>query len=623
MHPRRVHILNLFIAIMDFAEGKIIAEHYKLVKQLGRGSFGNVWLAHNLLADIDVAIKFYGTLDQNGLEEFRQEFKIAYKLRHPNLLNISHFDVYENCPYLVMPYCANGSVTNMIGKMDETEIWKFVADVSNGLAFLHTYRPPIIHQDIKPDNILMTSDGRYVITDFGISHSFRTKLSKTSNMEHSSGTLAYMGPERFSKKPIIVLASDIWALGATLYELMENTLLWEGMGGCAQLNGAALPDIEGNYSPALIRLVQACLAANTWERPTAEAIHAYATAYIQHDPLPQLCPEPDDPAEELEADTTSSSTQRYVQPSNGNSSGNEPTGHLYSPSHNTDYNPPYINQNRSYTPESKYHQDSSKTDFWKRWAMIAAACVCAIAFLTGIILFISHIKVEQQFISCKTPQDFEQFIKDHPKSSYAEKARKKLAESSPASVESPGTNTPQATLVAPVRQQTATTGTDKRTSKTTREYVQPNQNNRRSTAATRYQPTQNTAVSAARRKDDQAYYSCVTLEDYNSYLNNFPNGAHRRDAQSALNMLAKQRQQSGQQQQYGSVINETPPVEHDYHVRRQPGTGPSPMSGSSSRNINIGVNFNTSGPRSPRGPMSPSMRGGGGQRGGHTGRNER
>ena len=79
---------------MQLSEGLIVAEHYKLLKQLGQGSFGDVWLAHNLLADIDVAIKFYGTFDQKGLEEFRNEFKIAYKLHHPNLLNINHFDVF-------------------------------------------------------------------------------------------------------------------------------------------------------------------------------------------------------------------------------------------------------------------------------------------------------------------------------------------------------------------------------------------------------------------------------------------------------------------------------------------------------------------------------------------------
>ena len=180
---------------MTFKEGNIIAEHYQLKKQLGQGSFGDVWLANNLLADIDVAIKFYGTLDQKGIEEFRNEFKIAYKLHHPNLLNISHFDVFENCPYLVMPYCENGSLSHRIGQMPESEIWKFILDTSCGLAFLHSQKPPIVHQDIKPDNILITSDGRYVISDFGISRSFRTQLSSTKNNINSSGTLAYMGPE--------------------------------------------------------------------------------------------------------------------------------------------------------------------------------------------------------------------------------------------------------------------------------------------------------------------------------------------------------------------------------------------------------------------------------------------
>ena len=252
---------------MTFKEGSIVAEHYELKRQLGQGSFGDVWLAHNLLADIDVAIKFYGVLDSKGLEEFRNEFKVAYKLRHPNLLNINHFDVYANCPYLVMPYCANGSVNRHVGQMPEPEIWNFILDVSGGLAFLHSQQPPIVHQDIKPDNILITSDGRYVISDFGISRSFRTKMSRTNNNISSSGTIAYMGPERFSEKPLVVLASDIWAFGMTLYELMTGDVLWEGMGGCVQLNGARIPTISGNFSPELINLVTACLAAETWNRP--------------------------------------------------------------------------------------------------------------------------------------------------------------------------------------------------------------------------------------------------------------------------------------------------------------------------------------------------------------------
>ena len=243
---------------MVLEEGKIVAEHYKLIRLLGNGSFGNVWLAYNMLADINVAIKFYGTIDQKGIEEFRNEFKIAYKLRHPNLLNINHFDVYENCPYLVMPYCSNGSVSSHIGHMQEDEIWKFIIDVSSGLAFLHEQDPPIIHQDIKPDNILITSDGRYVITDFGISRKLRSRMSQMSSTFNSSGTLAYMGPERMSSSPMIVLASDIWAFGVTLYEIITGDILWEGIGGIVQLHESKTPEIVGNFSDELKNLIIAC-----------------------------------------------------------------------------------------------------------------------------------------------------------------------------------------------------------------------------------------------------------------------------------------------------------------------------------------------------------------------------
>ena len=68
-----------------------------------------------------------------------------------------------------MPYCSNGSSATLIGKMSEKQIWHFIRDVSCGLMFLHSQNPPIIHQDIKPDNILIGDDGKFIISDFGIS----------------------------------------------------------------------------------------------------------------------------------------------------------------------------------------------------------------------------------------------------------------------------------------------------------------------------------------------------------------------------------------------------------------------------------------------------------------------
>ena len=267
-------------------EGSLFAHHYQLEKKLGTGSFGEVWLAKNLLADLDVAIKIYNWVDESGFKDFREEFKIAYKLNHPNLLHINHFDVYDQRPFLVMPYCKNGSAINLIGKMSEKQIWLFIRDVSCGLMYLHSQKPLIIHQDIKPGNILIGDNGRFMISDFGISKKIENTLHKNIGDKTSSGTLAYMGPEHFSENPHIVATSDIWSLGMSIIELLTGKVLWEGLGGCIQQNGAHIPTLSDKCSYELEELIHKCLSLQTWDRPSAKYIYDYSCNILSEQKLP-------------------------------------------------------------------------------------------------------------------------------------------------------------------------------------------------------------------------------------------------------------------------------------------------------------------------------------------------
>lgn len=268
---------------MRFNSGDIFAERYQLIKQLGAGSFGEVWLAKDLMTDDKLAIKFYRGLDQNGINDFKREFKLARSLRHTNLLNLSYFDVFNQCPYLVMDYCSKGSAAQFRGNVSETRIWEFVRDVSAGLSYLHSQNVPVIHQDIKLGNILIDENDRFIITDFGISKKIETHMQtfRSVTME-SSGTLAYMSPERFKAPPVVVKASDMWSLGMCVYELVTGQVLWE-FGGSTQLGGAEIPSLGGNYSSQLSRFFQRCLAVNAWERPTAQNAYEEAKAKLNGD----------------------------------------------------------------------------------------------------------------------------------------------------------------------------------------------------------------------------------------------------------------------------------------------------------------------------------------------------
>lgn len=265
---------------------EVINGRYVLKTSKGRGTFGQVWLAHDRATDEDVAIKFYVALDHKGREEFIQEFRIAAKLQHKNLLVTKDYGEWRDQPYLTMKYCDKGSAGDLVGTLqpninDEKVIWRFIRDVAAGLAYLHAVEPdPIVHQDIKPDNILVDSDGTFLITDFGISKRVRNTMLKQSTRALKAGAPAYMGPERFSNNPEPILASDVWSLGASIYELAEGELPFSGMGGIMMSKGAEIPLLSSGWSKNLNDIMRWCLEKETWNRAKACQVQEIAETVL-------------------------------------------------------------------------------------------------------------------------------------------------------------------------------------------------------------------------------------------------------------------------------------------------------------------------------------------------------
>lgn len=252
--------------------GDIIKERYELVRFLGSGSFGEVWLAHDQMTGRDVALKIYLSLDPAGVDEFQREYSNSADLSSPYLLTPEYFDVHHRRPFLVMKFCENGSSSKLAGQITEDKLWDFIHDVASGLEVLHSQSDPIVHQDIKPDNILVDSNGRFLITDFGISKRLRATMRRQSKRDVSSGAMPYMAPERFDSVPKLNPSSDIWSLGASIYELATGELPLNGFGGSMLKHGAEIPSLDSVLSQPLNDLMMSCMELHPEKRPTAKDI---------------------------------------------------------------------------------------------------------------------------------------------------------------------------------------------------------------------------------------------------------------------------------------------------------------------------------------------------------------
>ena len=260
-------------------QGYLFDGRYKLLKKLGEGGFSEVWLVEDTSAQLTLVLKVFlpvSQLDESGIEMFRQEFALVYNMNHPNLLKYTYFGVCVGHPYLVMPYYNSGSAEDLLGNCSERKAWQFLHDVASGLACMHEHQPPIIHQDIKPANVLLDGNN-YIITDFGISSNVRHMLGDSAEGKSTvQGTRPYMPPEKFQNNPIPLVASDIWALGASLYEMLTGRLPFGGAGGQAQLEGAEIPELPGNFSDDLKEIVTQCMSFNSGDRPFAADLAQFA-----------------------------------------------------------------------------------------------------------------------------------------------------------------------------------------------------------------------------------------------------------------------------------------------------------------------------------------------------------
>lgn len=255
----------------------LLDNHYRLIDKIGGGGFSEVWLAEDLRSQVKVALKVYSSvqdMDAEGIKMFRKEFSLVCNLNHTNILKPFTFDIFQGCPYIVLPYCEKGSAAQYVGKLTENELWDFVGQVAAGLAYIHKHN--IIHQDIKPGNVLVNADGQLMITDFGISTGLRKTMRRSVNKTDDSardGTIAYMSYECLKENPINVIARDIWAFGATLYEFATGEVPFGEYGGITQrAEGGKIPNVNADISNELKDLIKRCLAMEPWDRPNAEEL---------------------------------------------------------------------------------------------------------------------------------------------------------------------------------------------------------------------------------------------------------------------------------------------------------------------------------------------------------------
>ncbi|WP_143445991.1 WD40 repeat domain-containing serine/threonine protein kinase [Kibdelosporangium aridum] len=264
---------------MTDGTGMLVAQRYRLVRVIGAGGMGRVWLGHDELIGREVAIK--ELLLPPGLDDGQRtmlceramrEARAAGRLNHPGIVTVHDVVQHNGTPMIVMEFVRGGSLSDAVrehGPLPVEQVARIGAAMLDALQVAH--RAGIVHRDLKPANVLLAED-RVVITDFGIARLMGDVQLTTSGT--IVGTPAYMAPEQGTGAPVTP-ASDLWSLGATLYAALEGRPPYDGPDFMATLSALLTRDpLPPVRSGRLTPLLNALLRKDPTQRATPEQVAA-------------------------------------------------------------------------------------------------------------------------------------------------------------------------------------------------------------------------------------------------------------------------------------------------------------------------------------------------------------
>jgi tRNA A-37 threonylcarbamoyl transferase component Bud32 len=248
--------------------GTVLSGRYKLEAKLGSGGMSTVYLARDTTLDRQVAVKvMHREMSEQAdqLQRFRQEARAVAKLSHPNVVAVIDAGEDGGHPYIIFEYVEGETLKqriNRVGALEAQEALAYAIEIARGLTVAHARH--MVHRDIKPQNVLIDSEGRAKLTDFGISRQLEQDgMTATGRV---LGTTDYVAPEQAMGHPVDQ-RSDIYSLGVVLYEMLTGQVPFgaDSQVGVAMKHvNEELPDVQ-QQRPEL-----SAAAAMVVERATAK-----------------------------------------------------------------------------------------------------------------------------------------------------------------------------------------------------------------------------------------------------------------------------------------------------------------------------------------------------------------
>ena len=244
--------------------GVFVGTRYRLVRRLGEGGTGTVYEARDRILNMPIAIKVLNSglcRDRNAIAALKEEARIAIRLAHTHIVRLYDLQNAGHRYFLVMEYVEGSSLRRIMeceGPLSPATVAQVIGVSAEALSYAH--RHGVLHNDLKPDNLLLSGDGVLKLIDFGVA----CLIGSRYNSEWVSGTPAYMSPEQ-KRGETPDTRTDIFALGIIAYELLTGRTPFPAGASASELLGLDPGELSG-VSDAVRDVLQKAVAARREER---------------------------------------------------------------------------------------------------------------------------------------------------------------------------------------------------------------------------------------------------------------------------------------------------------------------------------------------------------------------